>query len=88
MITDNLCTSRIQYWYQVEFTVSGDNSSSSSFPLSYIALGWRGVILIPYQIIQAIPFACKHVGAGSDKLNKNYHYYWRSIIVGQHGIIV
>jgi hypothetical protein len=54
--------------------------------LSYIALGWKGVNPVPYQIIHAIPFACQHVSAGSDKLNKNYRYYWKSIIVGQHGI--
>jgi hypothetical protein len=26
------------------------------------------------------------VSVGSDKLNKTYRYYWKSIIVGQHSV--
>ena len=40
---------------EVEFTVSGNNSSLSSFPLSYTMLSWKGVSPVSYQIIHAIP---------------------------------
>lgn len=53
--------------------------------LSYIGSFARTNVLFPPDHSRQ-SFACQHVSVGSDKLNKTYRYYWKSIIVGQHSV--